>query len=118
MKIDSSKKEGYIGGAIFAFVGILFLVTGFDQGWASGKLTIIMGLFLGGLGVLGVIFPEIGEIIWHYLQNIGEDDRPRNIRASQYKPRKSPQATGQKVYQKNTYITHNYGSKRKRRKKR
>jgi len=118
MRIQSNKKDGYIGGVIFLLLGIIFLVTGYDQGWDSGKLIIILGLFFGGLGGLGIVFPEIGEIIWHYMKNLGENNSSRYVSSRQHKPKRSPQATGRRVIQKNTFITNNYGSRRRKGRKR
>lgn len=67
--MEENKKTGYVAGGVFLLVGILILVVGLDQGWNTGKITIIVGAFITLLGGGGIWKPEtIGQVIAHYLE--------------------------------------------------
>jgi hypothetical protein len=93
--METAKKESYVAAAIFLVVGIIFFVTGLDQGWSSGKITIIIGFILGGFGGLGLWKPEIGEVIAHYLKGLGGEKS--TVTQKQNRPKNSPQVNGKNV---------------------
>ena len=60
--MDNSKKEGYIAGAIFLFLGIIFIITALEQGiFSSGKIVGIFGLFSTLIGISSFLNPKIAK---------------------------------------------------------
>jgi hypothetical protein len=87
--MENSRKDGYIAGAGFAFIGIVILISAFDQGiFGSGKINGILGLFLTLIGAGSFVFPNVAEILVHWMKNQQENDK---VSQHQKNPKDSPQ---------------------------
>ncbi len=109
--MDANLKNSYMAGGIFTFVGILFLYVGFTGNDAPNSLILIFGFLLGGTGLASFKFPQIGEVLFHWLQ---QQDKPKShsVKQHQNKPRNSPQA-----YTGSGDVTINYNNSNRRRRK-
>lgn len=74
--MDEERKDGYVAGAILLFLGLIFLVTAFEQGiFGSGKIIGIFSIFSILFGIGSFIKPEIAEVVVHWLNNIQEGNK-------------------------------------------
>lgn len=90
--MENETKVGYISGGVFFIVGILMTFVGFDSGWTSGKIVIVIGLILDLLGLGGLLKPNsIGSILAHYLKNVANDQERVRISQKQNKSFNSSQ---------------------------
>lgn len=78
--MKKNQTNGYIAGGIFLFLGILFLIVGFEQTWNSGKYTVIIGGFISILGIGGLLKPEtIGHVIATWMNNLFENNNKNHM---------------------------------------
>lgn len=90
--METKQKEVYIASTLFAIFGLFLIITGFDSGgWSSQKITILFGVILGSLGIAGFVKPSIGEVILHWMKNVGKNQENNSYRQHQHKPKNSPQ---------------------------
>ena len=74
--MKNSTKEGYIAGTGFVLIGIIILITAFEQGiFGGGKISGIFGLFLTLVGVWSFIYPNIAETLVHWVKMQQENGR-------------------------------------------
>ena len=74
--MKNSQKDGYIAGAGLVFIGIVILITAFDQGILSGgRITGIFGVFLTLIGVGSFLNPNIAETVVHWLKKQQDNDK-------------------------------------------
>lgn len=99
-------------------MGILFLVVGLDQGWTSGKLTVIIGLFMSLVGGGSIWKPEtIGKVLSSYLERFRENQSGTRTQ-TQHNPKNSPQAYVEKGTIHQTIYTSEPQEKKKKKYKR
>jgi uncharacterized membrane protein len=91
--MEDSKKDGYIAGAILLFLGIVILISAFEQGiFSSGKITGILGLFFSLVGIGSFISPSVAETVVHWMKGLQKAESSR-ISQNQHKPVNSPQVS-------------------------
>jgi len=87
--MENSQKEGYIVGAGFLFIGIVILVTAFEQDiFGAGKIAGIFGFFLTFVGAGSFVFPNVAETLVHWAKMQQKGER---VSQNQKNPRDSPQ---------------------------
>jgi hypothetical protein len=104
--MEDSIKDGYIAGAIFLLLGIILIVSAFEQGiFTSGKITGIFGVFSSLAGIGSFLNPKIAEVLVHYIKG---QQKGSTISQNQNKPKNSPQ-----IGNINGPVTINYEKKMK-----
>lgn len=96
--MNNRRKNAYIAAGIFLIIGILFTMIGIKQGFNFDNFSLILGLIADGLGILGFVKPEIGEVLAHYIAN-----------AHKHQTKKS-QKVDVKIINKGTILTGSVGS--------
>ncbi len=96
--MDENKKNGYVAAGIVTFIGIVLLY--------SGAITIprinlisIIGTCLTCLGILGFRFPEVGEVLFHWME--------KNKQSSSISQNQNKSKNSQQVYTNTGNVTIN-----------
>ena len=95
IKMENTKKKGYVAGVICSIIALIFLIIGINEGWnlqgqIIGAFTLVFGLLAGG----SFWKPNsIGHIADQILENISKNTQEQN-----------------KKEQKVDQVIHNYGN--------